>query len=152
MPSNTVLASGPAVGAAGILIWSCSCVFFPPVSTAVRTSVFRLAGALSGLSYIPRTQSSWPVDHVDLSCCFYSWWEGLGSSLVTLPLGFHCGFISTSACGSSMWFAPEAALEDLGLPHEGQGWGCCSCLGHRGSGSTRYSGELAARAAGSTML
>ena len=35
---------------------------------------------------------------------------------------------------------------------EGQVWRWCSCLGHRGSGSTRYSGELAARAAGNTVL
>ena len=42
------------------------------------------------------------VDHVGLICSLYSWWEGFGSScLDTLPLGFHCGFISTSACGSS---------------------------------------------------
>ena len=57
------------------------------------------------------------VDCVDLICSLYSWWEGFGSSsLVTLPLGFNCGFISTSACRSSLGFAPEAALEDLGLP------------------------------------
>ena len=31
-------------------------------------------------------------------------------------------------------------------------WRWCSCLGRRGSGSTRYSGELAARAAGNTVL
>ena len=42
------------------------------------------------------------VDSVDLICSLYSWWEGFGSSsLATLPLGFSCGFISTSACGSS---------------------------------------------------
>ena len=42
------------------------------------------------------------VDHVDLFCSLYNWWEGFGSSsLVTAPLGFNCGFISTSACGSS---------------------------------------------------
>ena len=42
------------------------------------------------------------MDHVDLIYSLYSWWEGFGySSLVTLPLGFTCGFISTSACGSS---------------------------------------------------
>ena len=42
------------------------------------------------------------VDHVDLICSLYSWWEGFGSSsLATLPLNFNCGFISTSACGSS---------------------------------------------------
>ena len=38
------------------------------------------------------------------------------SSLATLPLGFSCGFISTSPCGSSLGFAPETALEELGLP------------------------------------
>ena len=60
------------------------------------------------------------VDHVDLICSLYSWWEGFGySSLATLLLGFKCGFISTSVCGPShipLGFAPEAALEDLGLP------------------------------------
>ena len=62
------------------------------------------------------------VDHVNLICSLYSWWEGFGSSsLATLPLGFNCGFISTSACGSSTGFAPEAALEDLGLPLGGPG-------------------------------
>ena len=35
---------------------------------------------------------------------------------------------------------------------EGQVWRLCSCLGHRGSGSTRYSGELAAKAAGNIVL
>ena len=40
------------------------------------------------------------VDRVDLICSLYSWWEGFGSSsLVTLPLGFNCGFIPASACG-----------------------------------------------------
>ena len=41
------------------------------------------------------------ADHVDLIPSLYSWWEGFGSSsLATLPLGFNCGFISTSArCG-----------------------------------------------------
>ena len=36
MPSNTVLISGPAVGAAQILIWSYSCVFLLPMSTAIN--------------------------------------------------------------------------------------------------------------------
>ena len=47
---------------------------------------------------------------------------------------------------------PEAALEDLGLPCEGQVWRWCSCLGCRGSGSTRYSEGLAAREAGNIVL
>ena len=42
------------------------------------------------------------VDRVDLVWSLYSWWAGLGSSsLATLPLGFKCGFISTSTCGST---------------------------------------------------
>ena len=51
--SNTVVVSGPAVGAAHILIWSYSCVFLPPVSTAIRTSVFSFVRALSVPLYIP---------------------------------------------------------------------------------------------------
>ena len=112
----TLLIPGPAGRAAQILSCSYSCVFSPPVSTAIRTSAFSSVGALSVLLYIPQTQSL-PSDCVDLICSLYSWWEGLGSSsLATLPLGFNCGFVSTSACGSSTGFAPEAALEDLGLP------------------------------------
>ena len=68
------------------------------------------------------------VDYVDLICSLYSWWEDFGSfSLDTLPLGFNCGFISTSGFQSRFYFhlymwvvpwglAPEAALEGLGLP------------------------------------
>ena len=60
MPSNTVLISGPAVGAAQILICSYS-VILSPMSTAIRTSAFSFAGALNDLLYIPQTQSlpSW---------------------------------------------------------------------------------------------
>ena len=57
MPSNTVLISGPAVGAAQILICSYFSVFLPPMSTAIRTSVFSFVGALNDLVYIPQTQS-----------------------------------------------------------------------------------------------
>ena len=62
-------------------------------------------------------------------------------------------FLSHTAPGFQLWFyfhlytwvahgglLLEAALEGLGLPHEGQVWSWCSCLGHRGSGSTRCSG------------
>ena len=35
---------------------------------------------------------------------------------------------------------------------EGQVWRWCSCFSCRGSGSTRYSGELVARAAGNIVL
>ena len=53
MPSNTGLISGPAVGAAQILIWSYSCVFLLPTSIATRTSAFSFVGALNVLFYIP---------------------------------------------------------------------------------------------------
>ena len=53
MTSKTVLISGPAVGTSQILIWSYSCVFLPPMSTAIRTSVFSFVGALKVLLYIP---------------------------------------------------------------------------------------------------
>ena len=88
-------------GVAQILIWSYSCVFLPPGSTAIRASVFSFVGALSVLLYIPQDRVC-QVDHVDLICSLYSWWEGFGSSsLATLPLGFNCGFISISTCDSS---------------------------------------------------
>ena len=37
-------------------------------------------------------------------------------------------------------------------PYEGQMWKWWSCLGHRGSGSSRYSGEFTAREAGNRVL
>ena len=51
--------------------------------------------------------------------------------------------------GRPLGFVPETTLEDLGLPYDGQVW---RWLGRRGSGSTRYSGDLAARVAGSKVL
>ena len=50
-PSNTVLISGPVVGAAQILICSYSPVFLPPMSTAIRTSAFSFVGALSDILF-----------------------------------------------------------------------------------------------------
>ena len=37
-------------------------------------------------------------------------------------------------------------------PSEGQVCRWCSCLGHRGSGRSRYSGELVTRVAGNIVL
>ena len=52
--------------------------------------------------YIFHRHKVYLVYYVDLICSLYSWWEGFGSSsLATLPLGFNCGFISTTACGYS---------------------------------------------------
>ena len=49
----TLVVSEPAVGAAQTLIWFYSCVFFPPMSTALRTSVFSFVRTLIVLLYIP---------------------------------------------------------------------------------------------------
>ena len=115
MPSNTVLISGSAVGAAQILIWSYSCVFLPPMSTAIRAGVFSFMGALSDF-YIFHRHRVCLVDRVDLICSLYSWWEGFGSaSLVTLPLGFNCGFISTSACRLPTGLCSRCCLGRLGF-------------------------------------
>ena len=104
MPSNTVLTSEPAVGAAQILIWFYSCVFLPLKSTAMRASAFSFVGALNDLLYRHRVCL---VDCVDLICSSYNGWEGFGSSsLATLPLGFNCGFISASACRSFTGVCP----------------------------------------------
>ena len=107
MPSSTVLVSGPAVGEAQILSWSYSCVFLPPVSTASRTSVFSFVEDLSFLLYFPQTHSlpCW-------SCGFNLQLVWLVGSFCVffLPLGFDCGFISTSTCvlstGVCSWGCP----------------------------------------------
>jgi len=48
--------------------------------------------------------------------------------------------------------APEAALEAWLFPSEDQVWRWCSRLGCRGSGSTRSSGALVARAEGDIVF
>ena len=58
MPSDTVLISGPAVGAAQTLIWSCSSVFLPPMSTAIRTNAPSFVGALGDVLSISQAQSA----------------------------------------------------------------------------------------------
>ena len=49
--------------------------------------------------------------------------------------------------GHPLGFAPEAALEDLGLPLRGPGVEVVQLLGLQGFWQHRHSGELAARAA-----
>ena len=143
MPSNTVLVSGPAVGAAQILVWSYSCVFLPPMSTAIRTSAFSFVGALNGLLYIPKTQS------------LPSWLCGFNLQLVQLVGRFWVFFLSHTAPGFQLWFyfhlymwiihwglAPEAALEGLSLPLWGPGVEVVQLLGSQEFWGTRYSGGI----------
>ena len=65
------------------------------------------------------------VDPVGLICSLCSWWAGSGSSSsATLPLGFTCGFISTSACGSSTGVCSWDCLGGLGsAPVKARGGG-----------------------------
>ena len=103
MSFNTVLISGPAAGAAQILnLVLLLCVLAANVHSYQSYPFLFLLWKLSMALYIFHRHRVCLVDRVDLICSLYSWWEGFGSSsLVTLPLGFSCGFISTSACGSS---------------------------------------------------
>ena len=95
----------------------CSCLQCPQLSELVRFLLRELSIAF----YIFHRHRACLVDHVDLICSLYRWWEGVGSSsLDTLPLGFSCGFISTSGyglstgvccwgCPGGLWFAPVSA-------------------------------------------
>ena len=71
------------------------------------------------------------------------------------PLGFNYSFICTFYF--FMWVVHWGLLLRLPwrtwvCPCESQVWRWCSCLGHRGSGSAMYSGELVGRAAGNIVL
>ena len=122
MPSNTVLVSGPAVGAAQILIWSYSCVFLPPMSTASELVRFLL----------------WDLS---MSFCIFRshrvcvvWSRGFNLQLVQLVGRLWVFFLSRTALGLQLWFyfhlcmwvvhwalLLRAALKDLGLSLWGPG-------------------------------
>ena len=128
----------------------CSCLQCPQLSELVRFLLWEFSMTFC----IFCRQRVCLVDHVDLSCSLYSWWEGFqSSSLATQPRGFNCGFISISACGLftgvCSWGCP-GGLGFASVRARCGGW--CSCLGCKSSGGTRYSGELAARAAGNIVL
>ena len=90
---------------------------------------------------------------------------GFNLQLVQLVGRFWVFFLNHTAPGFQLWFYFHLCLWAIhwGLllrlpwrtwvcPSEGQAWRWCSCLGRRGSGSSRPSGELAARTAGNTVL
>ena len=83
--------------------------------------------------------------------------------LLQLVGRFWVFFLSHTAPGFQLWFYFHLCMWVvhwgflLRLPWRTwvcpcEVWRWCSCLGHRGSGSTKYSGGLAARAAGNTVL
>ena len=141
MPSNTVLVSGLTVGEAQILIWSYSCMFLPPMSAAIRTSVF-LLWELSMSFYIFHRHRFCLVDHVDLICSFV---QLVGRFWVFFPSHTAPGFQLWLYFHLCMWVIHWGLLLRLPwrtwvCPGEGQVWSSWSCLGRRGFGSTKYSG------------
>ena len=153
MPWDTVLISGPVLGAALSLIWSYSSVFLPLMSTAIRTSAFSFVAILNDLLYIPERQR------------LPSWLCGFNLQLVQLVGRFWVFFLSCTDPGFQFWFYFHLCLWAVhwGLflrpprrtwvcPCEGQVWRWCTCFCLRISGSTTYSGELVARAAGNIVL
>ena len=95
------------------------------MSTAIKTSVFSFLGTLYDLFIFHRHRICL-VDRVDLICCLYNWWEGFWVFFLshTAPgfncgfiylFFFNCGFIPPLHVGHPLGFAPEAALEDLGV-------------------------------------
>ena len=93
-----------------LVLLLCSCLQCPQLSELVCFLLWELT------FYIFHRHRVCLVDCVDLICSLYSWWEGLGSySLATLPLGFNCGFISISACGSSTGVCSRGCPGGLGF-------------------------------------
>ena len=149
MPSNAVLISGPAAGAAQIRVWFCSCVSClqcPQLSELERFLLWELSMAF----YMFHGRRVYLVDRVDLIWSLHSWWEGFGSSsLATLPLGFQFWSYLLLSMRVDHWgLLLRLPWRTRVCPCEGQVWRWYSCLGRRGSGSTGYSGELEAMAAG----
>ena len=112
-------------------------IWIPFISFSSLTAVTRTSRNMLNNSGIFHRHRVCLVDCVDLIWSFYSWWEGFGSSsLATLPLGFNCGFISTSTWGLS------TGVLLLRLPW--RAW-VCPCEGQVGGGTASWvSGVLAA--------
>ena len=101
MPSNALLSLDLLWGKLRFLFGPtpvCSCL----QRTLLSELVCFLLWELSMTFYIFHRHRVCLVDCVDLICSLHNWWEGFeSSSLATLPLGFICGFTSTSTCESS---------------------------------------------------
>ena len=127
---NTVLISGPAVGAAQILSGptpACSCLQCPQLSELVCFLLWELS-------------MPFYIFHRHRVC--FSWFYGFNLQLVQLVGRFWVFFLSPPAPGFLLWFyfhlymwvaccglAPGAALEGLGLPLWGPGVEVVKLLG-----------------------
>ena len=126
----------------------CSCLCCPQLSELVHF----LWWELSETFYIFHRHRVYLVDHMDLICSFTAGGKVLG--LLPYP---HCPWVSNVVLFPHLnWFVHWGLLLKLPwrtwvCPCEGLVWRWCSCLGHRDYGSTMYSEELAARAAGNIV-
>ena len=128
---NTVLISVPVVGAAQILIWSYSvfCLQCPQLSERVHLLLWELSMPF----YTFHRHRVCLDDCMDLICSLFNWWKGFGSSsLATLPLGFNCGFISTSARGLSIGVWSWGCPGELGFALWGPGLEVVQLIGSQG--------------------
>ena len=130
-------------------LWSSSCVFLPPMSTAIRTSEFSFVRIRSVLLCISQTQIllSW-------SCGFNLQLEGRFCVLFfsTLPLVSIVVWSPPLPVGRHRGLLQRLSWRTWVCSSEFQVWRWCSCLGCRGPGSTKYSGELVAKASGNMVL
>ena len=93
------------------------------------------------------------VDHVDLICSLYSWWEGFVYFLSHTAPGFQLWFYFHLYIWVVHWgLAPEAVLEGLGLPLRGPGVEVVQLLACGDPGGTRCTGTRTASVAGVTAL
>ena len=127
----------------------CSCLQCPQLSELVRFLLWELSMAF----YVFHIHRVCLVDHVDLICSLYSWWEGFVYFLSHTTPGFQLWFYFHLWIWAVHWgLLLRLPWRTWVCPCEDQVWRWCCCLGRRGSGSTSYSGELVARAAGNIVL
>ena len=124
MPSNNGLFSN---WSSPILV--CSCLQCPQLSEPMHFIFWELSLSF----YIFHRHRICLVDCVDLFCSLYRWWEDFRSSfLATLPLGFNCGFIPTSASVLSPGLCPWGCAGGLWLLQWGPGAEMVQLLGSQG--------------------
>ena len=127
----------------------CPCLQCPQLSERVHFLLWELSGSFYTFH---RHRAAW-------SSC------GFNLQLAQLVGRFWVFFLSHTASGFQLWFYFHLCMWVVhwGLflrlpwrtwvfPCEGQVWRCCSCLGCRGSGSTRYSRELVAGTTGNIVF
>ena len=109
-------------------------MFLPLMSESAHADAFLLQD-LSLSFYIFCRYKVCLVDCVDLICSFYHWWEDcVFFSSAPLPLVSVMVLPSPLHVSHPLGFAPEAALEHLGLPPGSSGVEVLQPLGSQGPG------------------